>query len=164
MLPRGAQVPSLDEIFEINRRVFEHYRFGYPLPGPNDFHATRWHQFYARVWSSMAGALAQAGRGEDAAFARSLAAELAPRAKDAVTVGVRPEHLLTQGGAGPTLNLKVDTVEALGADSLLHCVLDSSTLVVRVDGHEPPAAGTAIAVQAMPGKTYFFDTDTGKRL
>ena len=93
-----------------------------------------------------------------------LPAELAPRAKDAVTVGVRPEHLLTQGGAGPTLNLKVDTVEALGADSLLHCVLDSSTLVVRVDGHETPAAGTAIAVQAMPGKTYFFDTDTGKRL
>ena len=31
----------------------------------------------------------------------------------AVTVGVRPEHLLVSGGEGPKFNLKVDTVEAL---------------------------------------------------
>jgi len=90
--------------------------------------------------------------------------ELRARAGDAVTVGVRPEHLLDSGGTGPTVSLKVDTVEALGADSLLHCVLGTTPLVVRVDGHVTPEPGAAIAVSAMPGKTYFFDTASGKRL
>ena len=89
---------------------------------------------------------------------------LRAKAGENVTVGVRPEHLVVSGGTGPTLDLKVDTVEALGADSLLHCALGGSTLVVRVDGHATPEPGTAIRVSAMPGKTYFFDTATGKRL
>jgi sn-glycerol 3-phosphate transport system ATP-binding protein len=93
-----------------------------------------------------------------------LPAELRARAPEAVTVGVRPEHLVSSGGSGPTFNLKVDTVEALGADSLLHGALAGTTLVVRVDGHDTPAPGTPLAVSAMPGKTYFFDTATGKRL
>lgn len=81
VLPSGSNVPSLEQIFEHNREVFGRYRFGYALPGPNDFHATRLHQLYARVWSSMSQALARAGRADDAAFARALAAELAPRAE-----------------------------------------------------------------------------------
>jgi sn-glycerol 3-phosphate transport system ATP-binding protein len=91
-------------------------------------------------------------------------AELRARAPEAITVGVRPEHLVVAGGSGPAINLKVDTVEALGADSLLHCMLGASTLVVRVDGHVTPAPGTSLSVSAMPGKTYFFDTASGKRL
>ena len=86
------------------------------------------------------------------------------RAGEGVTVGVRPEHLLVAGGSGPALSLKVDTVEALGADSLLHCMLGPASLVVRVDGHETPEAGTPLTVSAMPGKTHFFDTASGKRL
>jgi len=91
-------------------------------------------------------------------------AALQDRGGEAVTVGVRPEHFVAAGGAGPVLNLHVDTVEALGADSLLHCMLGPTPLVVRVDGHDTPAPGSTIAVSAMPGKTYFFDTGTGKRL
>src|SRR6187549_1686510 len=45
----------------------------------------------------------------------ALPAELRARAVEAVTVGIRPEHLLANGGAGTPLKLKVDTVEALGA-------------------------------------------------
>jgi hypothetical protein len=37
-------------------------------------------------------------------------------------------------------------------------------LVVRVEGHSMPLAGTTLDVSVMPGKTYFFDTATGKRL
>jgi sn-glycerol 3-phosphate transport system ATP-binding protein len=85
-------------------------------------------------------------------------------AGEAVTVGVRPEHLLVAGGEGPRFNLKVDTVEALGADSLVHCALGAQTLVVRVDGHDTPAPGTSMVVSPMAGKTYFFDTASGKRL
>ena len=90
--------------------------------------------------------------------------ELRGRAGEAVTVGVRPEHLVIAGGSGPTFSLKVDTVEALGADSMLHCALGANALVVRVDGHVTPEPGTSIAVSAMPGKTFFFDTASGKRL
>ena len=91
-------------------------------------------------------------------------AELRARAPEAITVGVRPEHLVAAGGSGPTISLKVDTVEALGADSLLHCALGGNTLVVRVDGHVTPEPGSALSVSAMPGKTYFFDTASGKLL
>jgi sn-glycerol 3-phosphate transport system ATP-binding protein len=93
-----------------------------------------------------------------------LPAELRPKAGESVTVGVRPEHLVPSGGTGPSFSLNVDTVEALGADSLLHCALGNAPIVVRVDGHDTPAPGTPLTVSAMPGKTYFFDTATGKRL
>src|SRR5688572_9065940 len=53
----------------------------------------------------------------------ALPPELRAGAGEAVTVGVRPEHLLVSGGEGARFNLKVDTVEALGADSLVHCAL-----------------------------------------
>jgi len=93
-----------------------------------------------------------------------LPADLRARGGEAITVGVRPEHLLVTGGTGPQLRLKVDTVEALGADSLLHCALGPSPLVVRVDGHTTPEPGSSLVVAAMPGKTFFFDTASGKRL
>jgi len=85
---------------------------------------------------------------------------LQANAPQGITVGMRPEHLVP--GAG--FELKVDTVEALGADSLLHCAFAGHTLVVRVDGHATPEPGSALGVAAMPGKTYFFDSTTGKRL
>ena len=89
--------------------------------------------------------------------------ELRAGAPQAVTIGVRPEHLV-EGGTGTAFRLKVDTVEALGADSLLHCAFGANALVVRVDGHRTPEPGAALNVAAMPGKTYFFDTATGQRL
>ncbi len=91
-------------------------------------------------------------------------AELRAKAPAEITIGLRPEHLVAAGGAGPAFRLKVDTVEALGADSLLHCAFGGSSIVVRVDGHTTPEPGTPMTVSAMPGKTYFFDTATGKRL
>jgi sn-glycerol 3-phosphate transport system ATP-binding protein len=94
----------------------------------------------------------------------ALPAELRAAAPQATTVGIRPEHLVEGGGTGAAFRLKVDTVEALGADSLLHCAFGPHTLVVRVDGHRTPQPGAALAVSAMPGRTYFFDTASGQRL
>jgi sn-glycerol 3-phosphate transport system ATP-binding protein len=59
---------------------------------------------------------------------------------------------------------KVETIEALGADSLLHGVMGPHTVVARVEGHLRPALGDAMAFSARPGKVYFFDTASGKRL
>jgi len=91
-------------------------------------------------------------------------AALRANAGPSITVGVRPEHLVPTGGDGPTFRFTVESVEALGADSLVHGAVGAGMLVARVDGHQTPAAGSAMAVAAMPGKLYFFDTATGRRL
>ena len=59
-----------------------------------------------------------------------------------MTVGVRPEHFVAgAGGGGPVFRLHVDTVESLGADSLLHAGFNGTLLVVRIEGHSTPQAG-----------------------
>jgi len=90
--------------------------------------------------------------------------ELRAAAPEAITVGVRPEHLVAGEGAGPVFRFKVDTVEALGADSLIHATLGSGTLVARVDGHARPQPGEPLVFSIRPNKLYFFDTASGKRL
>jgi sn-glycerol 3-phosphate transport system ATP-binding protein len=85
-------------------------------------------------------------------------------APEAITVGVRPEHLLRGAPSGPLFRFTVETVEALGADSLLHGVLASHAIVARVEGHVTPEPGEALSFAAMPDKVHFFDTASGKRL
>jgi sn-glycerol 3-phosphate transport system ATP-binding protein len=85
-------------------------------------------------------------------------------ARDEVTVGVRPEHLVRGASSGPLLRFTVETVEALGADSLLHGVLGQHPIVARVEGHVTPKPGEALAFGAMNDKVHFFDSASGKRL
>jgi len=84
-------------------------------------------------------------------------------AGEAITVGVRPEHLVA-GGQGPALRFTVETVEALGADSLVHGPFGTAMIAARVDGHATPPAGTPLALSPMPGTVHFFDTASGKRI
>jgi sn-glycerol 3-phosphate transport system ATP-binding protein len=93
-----------------------------------------------------------------------LPASLRSGAPEQVTVGVRPEHLQAGEGAGPMFRFKVETVEALGADSLVHGVVGSGAIIARVDGHATPQPGEALAFSVRPGKLFFFDTASGKRL
>ena len=106
-------------------------------------------------------------RGDAIEVGEGLAIALPPplraSAGDDVTVGIRPEHLVA-GGPGPVFRFKVETVEALGADSLVHGAFGSGIVVARVDGHATPSPGEALAFSAMPGRIYFFDTGSGKRL
>jgi len=81
-----------------------------------------------------------------------------------ITVGVRPEHLVAGEAAGTTFRFRVETLEALGADSLVHGAMGAHTVVARVEGHMRPAVGEALAFTARPGKVYFFDTASGQRL
>jgi sn-glycerol 3-phosphate transport system ATP-binding protein len=93
-----------------------------------------------------------------------LPADLRGSAPEAITVGVRPEHFVAGESGGPVFRFKVETVEALGADSLVHGEFGGGVVVARVDGHMTPEPGTALVFSVMPGKLYFFDTATGKRL
>ena len=104
--------------------------------------------------------------------------------RDKVTVGIRPEHLepVPQPGARPvsrpvsrpgareaaTLELTVDLVEALGADSLVHGQLAGggrgTAMTVRVDGARRVAAGETLALAVAPEHVHFFDTNDGRRI
>ena len=85
-------------------------------------------------------------------------------APEAIIVGVRPEHLEVAATGRGTFAFTVDTIEALGADSLLHGTHAGAALVARVEGHAAPAPGHALALTPKDGRIYFFDGATGKRL
>src|SRR5438477_5194160 len=54
-------------------------------------------------------------------------------APDLMTAGIRPAHLVAGEGRGTALRLQVETIEALGADSLVHGTFDGHAIVARVD-------------------------------
>jgi sn-glycerol 3-phosphate transport system ATP-binding protein len=81
----------------------------------------------------------------------------------AVTLGVRPEHLVVAANGG--LALKVDLVEALGADTLVYGRLPSDTpLVARLPGSSAVKIGDVVPLAATAGSLHLFDADTGTRL
>jgi sn-glycerol 3-phosphate transport system ATP-binding protein len=94
----------------------------------------------------------------------ALPAALAASAPEKVLVGLRPEHLVAGEGAGPVFPFRVETIEALGADSLLHGVFEGAPVVARVDGHRAPPVGEALRLHAQPGRICFFDAASGRRL
>ncbi len=80
---------------------------------------------------------------------------------DAITLGVRPEHVAVAATGMP---FTVETTEALGADSLLHGKLVGHRVVVRVDGHARHVPDEVLNVLVASEKLYFFDSSSGKRI
>ena len=107
----------------------------------------------------------------------------------AVTVGIRPEHIaLGQAApgsdphpAGPadttSLTLRVELVEPLGSETLIHGRLDAACahagaavpdgiaaqeMVVRTPGQAPP--GETLLLRLMPEHLHLFDAASGRRM
>ncbi|GEM81276.1 sn-glycerol-3-phosphate import ATP-binding protein UgpC [Vibrio superstes] len=83
-----------------------------------------------------------------------------------VKVGLRPEHLFVEQNT-PKFSVKVELIEALGADLLLYChTLDSSEqrLVVRVDGHESIKSGDILGLTFSHQHLHLFDSTSEKRI
>ena len=79
----------------------------------------------------------------------------------AVTIGIRPEHL----APGGDLDILVELVELLGADTLVHGRLsDGNGLIVRLPGSQVPKPGDRMPFHVPHGAWHLFDTETGKRL
>lgn len=78
LLPRGATVPPIGEVFAQNRDLFERFDLGYPLPGKHDQFATWVHRKYVGTWVRLADALQAAGLRAEAATALELARALNP--------------------------------------------------------------------------------------
>jgi sn-glycerol 3-phosphate transport system ATP-binding protein len=74
-------------------------------------------------------------------------------------LGVRPEAV-TLGSRVPAT---VRSIEYLGADLILHCVVGSEALTVRADGQTELAPGAPVRLDWAPAAMHHFDSQ-GRRL
>lgn len=85
-----------------------------------------------------------------------------------VTLGVRPEHLEPVSREEAVLEIAVELVEALGADSLVHGQLagddSGAPVTVRVDGARQVEIGESLSLAVAAKHVHFFDPEDGKRL
>ncbi len=90
---------------------------------------------------------------------------VADRAGQTVTLGIRPEHL-HRVESGGDIELAVELLETLGADTLAHGRVgaDGAPLTVRLPGTDRVADGERIALRADPGALHVFDAGTGVRV
>ena len=87
----------------------------------------------------------------------------------AVTVGIRPEHLTvmkSRSKAAASVMMNVDMIEQLGADTLVHGMLDGSdtTLTARLSGVQSFARDTKVTLGFELENIHLFDAKHGKRL
>jgi sn-glycerol 3-phosphate transport system ATP-binding protein len=86
----------------------------------------------------------------------------APGARAGQLMGIRPEHL-DIGHTG--WELRVETVELLGAERLVYCRLGDEQMIVRTDEEKAaPAPDSIIHVAPREERVHWFDANTGKRL
>ena len=75
-----------------------------------------------------------------------------------VLVGVRPEHFSLQPIPGaPSLEGRVDFVERLGSDTIIHVDTGDVVVVARFSGDLPVEQGGRVKLYARPGKIRIFD-------
>jgi len=86
----------------------------------------------------------------------------APGLPDGQILGIRPEHLEL---ASQGWELKVDTVELLGAERLVHAHLGHDSLTLRLDASmAAPKVGELFHAMPKAGCIHHFNAVTGKRL
>lgn len=87
-----------------------------------------------------------------------------------LVLGMRPEHLQNashaNGGMAPFVQaeLKVDTLELLGADNLAHGRWGDQSVVVRLPHEIRPAAGERLPLALPADRLHLFDAATGQRI
>ncbi len=83
------------------------------------------------------------------------------RPKGEVTVGVRPEDMVLDPKGN--IRAKVELVEALGNETLLHLTIGESRSIMRTY-ESPPSRGDIININFKSEKLHVFDANTGERL
>ncbi len=82
------------------------------------------------------------------------------RAGDAVTLGLRPEHIELGSAAPIGLTVRAEYVESLGSSSHIHAkTSDGSMLTVQVPGRLTAHRGDTLQVSAQPQHAYLFNAD-----
>ncbi len=86
----------------------------------------------------------------------------APSAKPGTILGIRPEHLDVRNEGW---EVKVETVELLGAERLIYGRINGEQIIVRVEeGTHAPAPDSTIHVMPRQDRLHAFDVTTGKRI
>lgn len=88
------------------------------------------------------------------------------RAGQKVTFGVRPEHISVAKNKDSSIELVVNVVEQLGADTLVHTNLGdrNADMVVRLSGIQSMESGAIMKVTFKPKTIHLFDVSTGLRI
>ncbi|WP_180901435.1 ABC transporter ATP-binding protein [Martelella soudanensis] len=87
-----------------------------------------------------------------------------------VLVGIRPHDLVAVvDGEAPldailTLEGKVEAVEPLGPETMVHLIVGGESVIATSPGTVSPAVGSSVVCAVMPGKLYLFDAGTEKSL
>ena len=102
--------------------------------------------------------------GHVATLASGSTIDTANSASGAVTVGIRPEHLMPDA-EGP-LSMTVDMLEHLGGVTLLHGPLAGTDqqMVASLEGISLIEIGDTVRFTAPAGVVHLFDATTGKRI
>ncbi|OBZ96911.1 glycerol-3-phosphate transporter ATP-binding subunit [Pararhizobium polonicum] len=79
-----------------------------------------------------------------------------------ITVGIRAEDLRIANPGEQALTLKVDYIEELGAQRLVHGTVDGKKLTASLSPEIE--IGESLSLSIAPERLHFFDADTGKRL
>ena len=81
-----------------------------------------------------------------------------------VTVGIRPEHF--EPNKKGDLQIVVQMIEQLGANSLIHGVLENTNveIVVSLPGHIIAEAGSKMSFSVKDENIHVFDSKSGKRV
>ena len=86
----------------------------------------------------------------------------APDGRPGLITGIRPEHL-DVGDHG--WQVRVDTVELLGAERLVYGRLGDEAIIVRTEEGQPaPAPDSIIHVRPREGRLHYFDAESGRRI
>ncbi len=80
-----------------------------------------------------------------------------------ITLGFRPEHLLLDENG--SLDLTVELVEQLGAESIIHATFESGQkITLRLNGHIEKKHGDNFKASVDPQKLHLFDEKSGQRI
>ena len=83
-----------------------------------------------------------------------------------VVLGIRPENVreASRGGETARVQARVDFVEPLGHEVIVHGRIGEDTLVAKVDPHRAPEMGSEIGLEIELGAIHLFDTASEQRL
>jgi multiple sugar transport system ATP-binding protein len=120
---------------------------------------------FATVKASEGGVLQLGGASLRLAGEPARAAEQQPKGKD-LLIGFRPEHLvLANGGDGLVrIPAKVDVVEYLGNDELIHAQAEGHEVVALISSEERVKVGDSVDFGIPIDKLHIFDPESEKTL
>ena len=105
--------------------------------------------------------------GVHAALSPALAARVAGRVGQAVTLGIRPEDLYLANvpqDRPRALQLDLDAVEPMGNEIVLYARRASIDVVARVEPQAVPEPGRPVSLAVDLDKVHLFDAETGVSL